>query len=113
MTNPDRALIARIAAHERWARTADRSAATAACRKVFLDRFEAEVDPDGKLDPTVRARLAENKRRAYFQRLALRSAQARRKATDAGQDAAKVEAEIVDLTIAFKTADEQVRGEVA
>jgi hypothetical protein len=113
MTNSDRALIARIAAHERWARTADRSAATAACRKAFLDRFEAEVDPDGKLDPTVRARLADNKRRAYFQRLALRGAQARRKATNAADEADKVEAEIVDISAALRTAEEQMRGEAA
>lgn len=44
-----------------------------------LDRFETQVDPDGKLDPADRARRAEHARKAYFAGLALRSAQARRR----------------------------------
>jgi hypothetical protein len=35
----DRSLIARIAAHERWAREPDRSAATAAARQANDDRY--------------------------------------------------------------------------
>jgi hypothetical protein len=58
----DRRLSARIAAHERWAQTEDRTAATAPARKAFEDRFPNE-----------------NARKAYFQRLALKSAQARRR----------------------------------
>lgn len=45
-----------------------------------LSYFEREVDPDGVLDPTERARRAEYARKAYFARLALLSAKARRKA---------------------------------
>ena len=52
---------------------------TAHARAVFLARFEAEVDPDGVLDPCERQRRALAARRAYFARLALRSAQARRR----------------------------------
>jgi len=37
----DRSLIARIAAHERWAREPDRSAATAAARQANADRYMA------------------------------------------------------------------------
>jgi hypothetical protein len=43
------------------------------------------VDPDGTLTPQARAQRAEHARKAYFQRLALKSAQARRARTDRGQ----------------------------
>jgi len=43
-----------------------------------MARFEREVDPDGTLPPEERARRAEHKRKAYFARLALKSAKARR-----------------------------------
>ena len=79
----DRSLIARLAAHESWARTADPSARTEPARRALLDRFEREVDPDGVLPPAERARRAGHARKAYFTRLALRSAQARRKTPDA------------------------------
>jgi hypothetical protein len=75
---PDRTLAARVAAHSRWASTDDRTAATAPARKAALDRFEREVDPDGTLPPTERAVRAEHARKAYFYRLALASAKARR-----------------------------------
>ena len=78
-TTADRSLIARLAAHESWANTADPSARTAPARRALLDRFERQVDPDGVLSPAERARRAGHARKAYFTRLALRSAQARRK----------------------------------
>ncbi len=74
-----RALVARIAAHQSWANTADPTARTAPARKAALDRFEREVDPEGVLPPAERTRRAEHLRKAYFTRLALKSAQARRK----------------------------------
>ena len=76
----DASLRGRIAANERWADTDDRAAATAPARRGFDARFEAEVDPDGTLDPAERARRVASKRRAYFGRLALLSAQSRRRA---------------------------------
>jgi hypothetical protein len=75
----DRALIARIAAHESWAKTSDRTARTAPARAAMMAKFEREVDPDGVLDPTERTRRAESARQAYFTRLALQSARARRR----------------------------------
>ena len=45
----------------------------------MLDRFEREVDPDGVLPPQERAQRAEHAKKAYFARLALASAKARRK----------------------------------
>jgi hypothetical protein len=43
-----------------------------------MDRFEREVDPDGELPIEERQRRAEHARKAYFLRLALASAKARR-----------------------------------
>lgn len=79
LTPAERSLRGQIAAHTSWARTPDRTARTAAARQAANDRFEREVDPDGVLLPEVRAKLAENARKAYFARLALKSAQARRR----------------------------------
>ncbi len=79
----DRSLIARLAAHESRANPADPSTRTAPARRALLDRFERQVDPDGVLSPEERARRAGHARKAYFTRLALRSAQTRRKTPDA------------------------------
>ncbi len=76
-----RRLAGQIAAHISWSRTEDRSARTAAARKAMLDRFEREVDPGSTLAPVDRARRAEHARKAYFARLALQSAKARRRRT--------------------------------
>ncbi|BCQ09661.1 hypothetical protein JMUB5695_03111 [Mycobacterium heckeshornense] len=70
--------IGKIGAYASWAVTSDRSARTAPARRRFLDRFEREVDPTGELPATERAQRAEAARKAYFLRLALRSADARR-----------------------------------
>jgi hypothetical protein len=51
---------------------------TAAGRAAFLERFVRDVDPDGKLPEAERLRRAKYARRAYFAKLALKSAQARR-----------------------------------
>lgn len=74
----DRILRARIASAVRWSREADRSNATAPARAAFNDRFARQVDPDGKLPEPERQRRAESARKAYYLRLALRSAQVRR-----------------------------------
>ena len=73
-----RSLRARLAAHSKWANT-DPVEGTAAARKAALDRFEKQVDPDGTLPPAERARRATHARKAYFTKLALKSAQARAK----------------------------------
>jgi hypothetical protein len=79
-TREERSIRASIAADERWSRTTDRAAATAAARQAFNDRFEQLVDPAGELAPDERTRRAASARRAYMKRLALRSAQSRRRA---------------------------------
>jgi hypothetical protein len=73
-----RRIAAQVAAHTRWAHTADRQAATAAARSKFLERFEREVDPNNELDPAERARRAESAKKAHFLRLAAKSAAARK-----------------------------------
>ncbi len=55
MTSTQRTLTAQIAAHVRWARTPDRTAATAPARAAFDARFEREVDPERVLPSAERA----------------------------------------------------------
>jgi hypothetical protein len=64
-------LQARVAAHQSWANTEDRTARTANARRAFEDKFLEEADGDPK--------RSEHLRKAYFARLALKSAQARRR----------------------------------
>lgn len=78
MKSAERVLAGRIGAHERWARESDRTAATAPARQAFADRFEREVDPTNTLPPAERAIRAAHAKKAYFLRLSLASAQARR-----------------------------------
>ena len=68
------------ALHERY----DSKAMSQPARDAFMARFIREVDPDLVLDPEERARRAEHARRKYFTGLALKSAQARRKVSEAG-----------------------------
>lgn len=68
----------RIGAHSRWSKEADRSGATQAARDGLYRRFEDEVDPDRVLLPEERAKRVESARRAYYTRIALKSAASRR-----------------------------------
>lgn len=79
----ERSIAGRIAAHTRWAQVEDPTEATRPAREAFLARFERQADPDGSLSPTERRRRAQHLRSAYFARLALKSAKARRKARGA------------------------------
>jgi hypothetical protein len=90
-TPSDRVLVAKLAAHERWANTTDRTAATAPGRAAFTATFERQVDPDSTMEPAERARRVESARKAYYARLALKSAQARRARAEADRLAAEVE----------------------
>ncbi len=73
LTPEERALRARIAAHALHSKC-DSKELTAKARESFMARFEAEVDPEGILSPSERKRRAEHARKAYFARLALKSA---------------------------------------
>lgn len=77
--HPDNSLIGTLGNHERWSRVADRTAETAPAREAFADRFLRQArNQFGNLPEVELARRAESLRKAYFARLALRSAQARR-----------------------------------
>ena len=71
LTPSERSLRSQIAVHESWANTTDRPARTAKARKAFDDKFLTEANGD----PVA----AEHLRKAYYLRLALKSAQARRR----------------------------------
>jgi hypothetical protein len=75
--SPDRRAIAAIGAHALHAKHDSRKL-TESARGAFMDRFEREVDPDGVLPEQERARRAKHARSAYFRKLALLSARARR-----------------------------------
>jgi hypothetical protein len=79
-TESELSIAGRIGAHESWARTADRTARTAPARRALEDKFLAEADGD-----PVRA---DHVKKAYFARLALKSAQARRARKGGELDAA-------------------------
>ena len=64
--------------------THDPKETTKKAREAFLAKFFNEVDPDRILDPDERERRAFYARKAYFARLALKSAQARRRRFDNG-----------------------------
>ena len=76
--NPgERALRARLGAYAMHARN-DARKTTANGRAAFLARFERLADPDQRLPEAERQRRAQQLRSAYFARLALASAKARR-----------------------------------
>jgi hypothetical protein len=79
-------LRAVIAAHESWAATSDRTARTAPARAALDQKFLDEADGD-----PVRA---EHIRKAHYARLALKSAQARRKIKTLAAEATAAEAEL-------------------
>jgi hypothetical protein len=67
----------RIGVLEGWAKTVNRTARTQAAREGLERKFEREVDPDGLMDPETRAKAVEAHRKAYYLRLAQKSAAAR------------------------------------
>lgn len=87
-TTSEKQLAARIAAHTSWANTENRSARTANARAALDAKFLREAGGD----PVRAASL----RKAHFARLALKSAQARRKVR-AAEDALAAEAELEAL----------------
>lgn len=78
--HPDNSLISTLGNHVRWAKTDDRAAATQPARDAFRDRFLREArEQFGNLPADELGRRAEHLRKAYYTRLALKSAQARRR----------------------------------
>jgi hypothetical protein len=75
----DRAIIAQIAAAERWGRTPDRTAATAPARAGLRAKYAREVDPDGLLDPLELERRVDHLMRAHMLRMSRAAKAARQK----------------------------------
>jgi hypothetical protein len=75
--------VARLGAYEKWSRTVNRSAATRRARDAAPGNLEyhlARLGPEfADATPEQRLDAAEAAMRAYFQRLAMRSAKARRR----------------------------------
>jgi hypothetical protein len=82
----ERHLAAQIRAHQSWADTEDRTARTAKARAALDQKF---LDQAGG-DPV----RAEHLRKAHYLRLALKSAQARRKIKNLTAEAESAEAEL-------------------
>lgn len=81
-------LRSRIAAHESWANTTDRTARTAPARAALERKFLEAADGD----PLRAAHL----RKAHFARLALKSAQSRRRARELTEVADAAEAALAE-----------------
>jgi len=88
-TPDERSLIGRLGAHTKWANEPDRTAATASARRAFEQGFLDQADGDPK--------RAASQRRAYYARLALKSAQSRRRARELTEAADAAEAELSAL----------------
>lgn len=89
MIDKERTLRARIAAHESWANTENRSARTAPARAARDATFLEQANGD----PVRAAHL----RKAHFARLSLKSAQSRRKSRELSEQAEQAEAELSAL----------------
>jgi hypothetical protein len=77
LTPTETSLRGRIGAYATHA-AYDPRETTANARAAFLERFERQVDPDGTLPTDERRRRVVYARKAYFTRLALKSARSRR-----------------------------------
>ena len=86
----ERSLAASIAADTSWFNTPDRTARTAPARAALEQKF---LDQAGG-DPVRAAHL----RKAYFKRLALKSAQSRRRAKEYSETAEAAESALTELT---------------
>lgn len=75
----DRRLIASMGGLARSAKYDGKAMTAAAAKAANVDRFERQADPENLLPTAERARRATALRRAHMKRLALRSAQARRR----------------------------------
>lgn len=81
MAHPDpekRRQYARLGSNISWARTPVRSGRTAPARRALEAKFLAEVPPE-VTDPAERRKAAASARRAYYQRLAIKGVEARRR----------------------------------
>jgi hypothetical protein len=78
----ERSLVGQVAAHTRWAQTTrdERRAATAAATEGRKRSWEKKADPEGRMTPDELAEAVGRLKKAHYALMALRSAQARRRA---------------------------------
>ena len=88
LTAAERSMRAALASNISWANTEDRAARTEHGRQAHWEKYERQVDPENKLTPAERHKRAENAYKAHFQRMALKSAKARRLAKEARRSGA-------------------------
>ena len=105
-TSP-RALAGRIGGHARAKSISDMTAAMEPAWRGQMARFEREIDPDSTLPAAERTRRAKSAQREHMARLALRSAKARRKASEARAESAVVAADMAAAGIDPDVPDEQ------
>lgn len=86
----ERRLAAQTGAHQSWANTENRPARTAPARAALDAKFLAQAGGD----PVRAAHL----RKAHFYRLALKSAQSRRRSRELTEQAEAAETELAELT---------------
>lgn len=79
LTPEQRILRARAAAHDSWARTTDRAARSAPGGAALLAKIDAAVPDDESISDEARQQMICSARRAYYTKLAAKSARARRR----------------------------------
>lgn len=78
MSQAERTARAKHAAEMRWADPEAIERARQVAKANQQSHWERVVDPDGTLDPRLRAKLADRRRRAHFADMTRRSLKARR-----------------------------------
>jgi hypothetical protein len=80
ITASERAQISKIGALTKWSQCENRTAATAPARRALEEKIEREArEAHPELTDAELAKRVECARKLYYQRLALKSAQARRR----------------------------------
>ena len=74
-TPTQRRAIGQAAAHTRWAREADRTAATAPARRGLEAKWAAEIDPTGLMPADELEQRIESMRQAHMARMRLARSQ--------------------------------------
>lgn len=88
LTAEQRRLRAQLAANTRWARTADREAATRTAREARRASFYADADAQGVTDPKLRDAMADAAERAHMARMRYRRTRSAAEAADDDDTAA-------------------------
>jgi hypothetical protein len=91
LSQSELSIAARLGAYSQHAKH-DVRETTRAARAARDKKFVDQVDPDRQLDPVERDRRVQAARKAYFTRLALMSAQARRSRKSAASGSTGTEA---------------------